>query len=123
MIKKSRLVIKHSTAVYLQQVNEPPGRADENLDARLQLANLRALGSAAKDAGALDVEEPAKLDGDLVDLLGQLARGRKDEAHGALAPLEPRLVLDVDEGGQQVLRERKRPSIISPFIPLISFSD
>lgn len=72
---------------HLEQVEQPPGRADGDLDAALQLTDLRPLGRTAVHARrAHRAEEGARLARNLADLDGQLA-GRGED-HGLEARRE-----------------------------------
>eukprot|EP00958_Prasinococcus_capsulatus_P000257 scaffold20_cov361-Prasinococcus_capsulatus_cf.AAC.14 len=71
----------------LQHVDEAAGRGDADLHAAAQVANLRALGRAAVDAGVLDARGGAELDALLLDLDRQLPRRGQHKDDGPIAGL------------------------------------
>ncbi len=69
----------------LDEVDQAPRRGDENVAAMLEGRDLRLVADAA-DNGQRDVARDVRdLRGDLVDLLGELARRGDDEHGGAVA--------------------------------------
>ena len=63
----------------LEVIQQPAGRGDEDVDAAPERRLLRTHADAAEDGGAADAREARELVPVLVDLRGQLARGREDE--------------------------------------------
>lgn len=89
----------------LQEINQATGRRDHHLHAALQVAGLRCLRRTAEHARVAHMRARSKVAGHLLDLLGELARRRQYQHDGPVAALQPRLIVDVHNGGHRV-RER-----------------
>ena len=69
---------------HLEQVVEPAGRRDDNLDTSLEGSDLRVLIGPSVAADAAGAGGAAEFHGLLHDLDGELAGGGHDEQHGAI---------------------------------------
>lgn len=80
LVEDNDLEVVGLEGLSLDEVFDPSGSADNNLDAAVSEGVPVLLGVGAADAAAgADVEELAEAEDDLVDLLGELAGGREDD--------------------------------------------
>jgi len=86
-----------SDALHAHEVHEAAGRADEHLDAGLELLDLLCLRNAAVDGAEPDRHLFAKLLPLQIDLVRQLARGCHHHRHGSLSPLHRPLCLHMHQ--------------------------
>uniref|UniRef100_A0A182VNE2 Uncharacterized protein n=1 Tax=Anopheles merus TaxID=30066 RepID=A0A182VNE2_ANOME len=86
----------------LEEIDQPTGRGDHDLDAAAQIRRLRSLARATEQARVANVRRRAELGRDLLDLLRQLA-GRGQHEHQRTAHGRVRLlVINVHDRGQHV---------------------
>eukprot|EP01136_Pigoraptor_vietnamica_P021211 Opistho-1_new@71114 len=100
--------VRHATQrrlPHLHEINKTTGRRNHNLATALHVANLRSLRRAAVHARVPHARRDSERRRHFLNLHRQLARRRKDKSNRAVAALELRLCLDVDQGWQDV-RER-----------------
>ena len=95
---------------YLQYIDKPARCGDAYLCPLFQISYLPTLGGAPEQAGGSQLAGAAKLDGLLLNLLGQLPGGRQHQHDGPVTPLQEVLVHSVDDGRQQVAQRLARTS-------------
>uniref|UniRef100_A0A182TCZ2 Uncharacterized protein n=1 Tax=Anopheles melas TaxID=34690 RepID=A0A182TCZ2_9DIPT len=94
----------------LEEIDQPTGRGDHDLDAAAQIRRLGSLARTTEQARVANVRRRAELGRDLLDLLRQLA-GRGQHEHQRSAHGRVRLlVIDVHDSGQHAA-ERDRPAL------------
>mmetsp|Transcript_52496 Transcript_52496/g.162348 ORF Transcript_52496/g.162348 Transcript_52496/m.162348 type:complete len:392 (-) Transcript_52496:39-1214(-) len=96
----------------LEEVDQPPGRRDDDLNTIAQITTLCRARGATVAASVLDLGAPPEAVGLLLDLNGQFARWRHHKDDGPIATREVRLRIDVhdsrQEEGQGLPRARLR---------------
>ena len=79
LIEHEHLEVLRAESAAVDHVLDTAGRADDNVSAALKLLHVLADAGATNAGVALNVHVVRKGNDDLLDLLGQLARGRKDK--------------------------------------------
>uniref|UniRef100_A0A8W7PAS2 Uncharacterized protein n=1 Tax=Anopheles coluzzii TaxID=1518534 RepID=A0A8W7PAS2_ANOCL len=92
----------------LEEIDQPTGRGDHDLDAAAQVRRLRSLARATEQARVANVRRRAELGRDLLDLLRQLA-GRGQHEHQRSAHGRVRLLLREE---RMVERLQQRDAIL-----------
>ena len=85
LVQHQHLDLVQVAGALLDQIDQTARRGDQNVAAVLERRGLGLVAHAAHDGHGDMAGDVGNLAGDLIDLLGKLARGGDDEHHGAAA--------------------------------------